>query len=411
MMPPSAAGMKQKHASSVRARADQLHSEIARTRQTEATTTPRGGEVSSPSAESCRDMDTTHYVPVEDPLDEGNCFQTGGLTRWFHQNSRGLVVGGATAAAVLAMAAIFSVMAFQPGTAPLTASSEIGRCALTPERMEGPFYLKEELFRSEITENQPGLPLSLRINVTDPDLNPLRNAFVDIWQCNSTGFYSGFTADTGGGPGGHGKHGHGHDHGHGKGKHGHGHGKGEHGHDHGKGKGKHGHGHGGGKGRHGPPHTDDLTFLRGTLLTDESGIVEFNTTVPGWYPGRAPHIHMKVHVPNDDGTHDTEAGEYADSHVSHTGQVFFSEAIYSQIEALEPYTRDVHHRVHLEDDHDYHDDPTAVLPMTQLDAQVMQNGFAASVIIIVDPALTPPIKPVFWEKAASPLPRWLRFWQ
>lgn len=69
------------------------------------------------------------------------------------------------------------------------------------------------------------------------------------------------------------------------------------GHHHEPGRGKHGHSHGGGKGPHGPPHakqTDDLTFLRGTLLTDESGIVEFVTTVPGWYPGRAPHIHMKV---------------------------------------------------------------------------------------------------------------------
>ncbi len=71
-----------------------------------------------------------------------------------------------------------------------------GNCKLTPERMEGPFYLQEELFRANLTENEPGVPLLLRINVTDPDCNPLANAFVDIWQCNSTGFYSGFTGET-----------------------------------------------------------------------------------------------------------------------------------------------------------------------------------------------------------------------
>ena len=119
---------------------------------------------------------------------------------------------------------------------------------------------------------------------------------------------------------------------------------------------------------------------------------------------------LQVHVPDNDGTHDTEAGEYADSHVSHTGQVFFPEDIYSQIATLEPYTSDEHTRVHLEDDHDYHDDPTAVLPLTQLDAQDIQKGFAASVTIIVDPASTPaPIRPGLWKKATSALPSWMRF--
>ena len=118
-------------------------------------------------------------------------------------------------------------------------------------------------------------------------------------------------------------------------------------------------------------------------------------------------------MPDNDGSHDTEAGEYADSHVSHTGQVFFPEDVYSQIETLEPYTSDLHTRVHLEDDFDYHNDPTAVLPLTQLDAQDIQKGYAASVTIIVDPASTPPIKPMAeaWEKAASALPSWMRFWQ
>ncbi len=30
------------------------------------------------------------------------------------------------------------------------------------------------------------------------------------------------------------------------------------------------------------------------MQTDEDGIAEFETIVPGWYSGRAPHIHIKV---------------------------------------------------------------------------------------------------------------------
>ena len=40
--------------------------------------------------------------------------------------------------------------------------------------------------------------------------------------------------------------------------------------------------------------TDDLTWLRGVQQTDEDGIVEFETIVPGWYAGRTPHIHLRV---------------------------------------------------------------------------------------------------------------------
>ena len=39
------------------------------------------------------------------------------------------------------------------------------------------------------------------------------------------------------------------------------------------------------------------TFLRGTGLTDAEGRVELTTIYPGWYPGRAVHIHFKVRLP------------------------------------------------------------------------------------------------------------------
>jgi protocatechuate 3,4-dioxygenase beta subunit len=33
-------------------------------------------------------------------------------------------------------------------------------------------------------------------------------------------------------------------------------------------------------------------------VTNADGIVEFLTVYPGWYPGRAVHIHAKVHLDN-----------------------------------------------------------------------------------------------------------------
>jgi protocatechuate 3,4-dioxygenase beta subunit len=38
-------------------------------------------------------------------------------------------------------------------------------------------------------------------------------------------------------------------------------------------------------------------FLRGYQISDTQGVVRFTTIYPGWYRGRAVHIHFKVRVP------------------------------------------------------------------------------------------------------------------
>ncbi|KAK9827088.1 hypothetical protein WJX74_006172 [Apatococcus lobatus] len=236
-------------------------------------------------------------------------------------------------------------------------------CTLTPERAEGPYYLQEELFREDIIEGQAGVPLLLRIQVVDEDCEPLPNAYVDVWHCNSTGYYSGYTGLTapGGPPGGSG--------GPGKG---------------GPSKGSGGVGH--------LTNTDGLTFLRGTLLTDQAGVVGFMTIVPGWYGGRTPHIHMKVHIPNDDDAdYESEAREYADSHVSHTGQLFFPEDMYMQIESLDPYTKDQNIRLRLTDDDIYNNDPTAILGIMQLDVAAIKYGVVGTATVTVNPDSTPAV--------------------
>ena len=58
--------------------------------------------------------------------------------------------------------------------------------------------------------------------------------------------------------------------------------------------------------------SSNKTFLRGVQTTDANGAVTFTTIYPGWYQGRAVHIHVKV---------------YAGGTEVHTGQLFFDDAV------------------------------------------------------------------------------------
>jgi protocatechuate 3,4-dioxygenase beta subunit len=123
----------------------------------------------------------------------------------------------------------------------------LGTCVLLPEKTSGPFPLDEQFARRDITEDHPGHPLRLGFRVIDDACTPLPGATVELWHCDATGDYSAFT-DGGGGK------------------------------DEGSG----------------------TTFLRGSQTAADDGIVEFLTVVPGWYRGRAVHIHLRVHL--DDAT-------------------------------------------------------------------------------------------------------------
>jgi protocatechuate 3,4-dioxygenase beta subunit len=174
------------------------------------------------------------------------------------------------------------------GTSGTTAATGTAACVLTPEVTEGPYYLDLDQVRSDITEGKDGTPLDLEIAVVDATgCTPIKDAAVDMWHCDAEGVYSGFSQASAGDPGG------------------------------------------GGPGGSQSP-TDNLTFLRGTQVTDANGLGKFRTIYPGWYRGRAVHIHMKVHV-----------GES----VVHTGQLFFDDVLTDQVYQRAPYsshgTRDV----------------------------------------------------------------------
>ena len=158
-----------------------------------------------------------------------------------------------------------------------SSSGSTAACVLTPEVTEGPYYLDLDKVRSDITEGKDGTPLDLRITVVDATgCAPIKDAAVDVWHCDAGGVYSGFSQASAGGPGGGSQ-----------------------------------------------STTDNLTFLRGTQMTDANGLAEFQTIYPGWYRGRAVHIHMKVHVGGS---------------VVHTGQLFFDDGLTDQVYGSAPYS-------------------------------------------------------------------------
>jgi len=95
-------------------------------------------------------------------------------------------------------------------------------------------------FRRDITEGKSGLPLTLTLTIVNVNnaCAPVGGAVVEIWQCDAAGNYSEYSQPGFNGTG--------------------------------------------------------LTFLRGLQTTDASGQVTFNTIYPGWYAGRATHIHVEV---------------------------------------------------------------------------------------------------------------------
>jgi protocatechuate 3,4-dioxygenase beta subunit len=179
---------------------------------------------------------------------------------------RGIVKLGLSVAALGGLAywqrnslARMALTSFSNGTT-ATLAPEAGSsiCVLTPEQTSGPYFIKSPL-RSDITEGRPGLPLKLAVEVVKmPDCTPLDGVTVEIWHCDASGYYSGYSNATVRAPFdtlvsviANAKDG-------------------------------------------SIPPVDSETFMRGGQITNANGMVEFETVFPGWYDPRLTHIHLKV---------------------------------------------------------------------------------------------------------------------
>lgn len=152
-------------------------------------------------------------------------------------------------------------------------------CIVRPAQTEGPYFLDEQLNRSDIRSDpstqqvKAGTPLMLSFQIMRIDTGscrPLSGACVDIWHSDAMGVYSDVR----------------------------------------------------------DPWFDTVgqKFLRGYQVTDPQGEVRFITIYPGWYPGRTVHIHFKIRTgPADHGRFDF------------TSQLYFSDELTDRIHAGQPY--------------------------------------------------------------------------
>jgi protocatechuate 3,4-dioxygenase beta subunit len=127
-------------------------------------------------------------------------------------------------------------------------STTTGSCAVSPDETAGPYPDRTGMignpafYREDITEGKSGLPLTLALTIVNVNnaCGPVSNATVEIWQCDADGNYSEYSQPGYNGTG--------------------------------------------------------KTFLRGLQVSDSSGKATFRTIYPGWYQGRATHIHVEVFV-------------------------------------------------------------------------------------------------------------------
>ena len=158
------------------------------------------------------------------------------------------------------------------------ANAPVPTCVVRPALTEGPYFVDERLNRTDIRSDptdgsvRAGAPLYLSFNVaqiTAAGCTALPGAIVDVWHCDAQGVYSDANDRS--------------------------------------------------------FNTIGQKFLRGYQETDANGQAQFLTIYPGWYNGRAVHIHFKIRTALD------AAGQ------EFTSQLFFDEDYTDQVYQQEPY--------------------------------------------------------------------------
>ena len=108
--------------------------------------------------------------------------------------------------------------------------------------------------------------------------------------------------------------------------------------------------------------TTGKKFLRGYQRTTDAGRASFQTIYPGWYAGRAVHIHFKIRTP----AHTTHASEF-------TSQLYFDDALTDRVHRLAPYAANRGHRSRNAEDGIYRRGGRQL----QLAPKAVQTGYAA----------------------------------
>ncbi len=157
-------------------------------------------------------------------------------------------------------------------------AQSVHACVVRPEQTEGPYFIDTGLARADIRADtgtgtaELGMPLEIEFRVgglREGACAPLPEARVELWQCSARGLYSGVR----------------------------------------------------------DPHEDTRgrNYLRGYQITDAQGRARFTTIFPGWYPGRAVHLHFAIQL-----------GRGLRREV-YTSQLYFDDALSDRVFGAAPY--------------------------------------------------------------------------
>lgn len=184
-------------------------------------------------------------------------------------------LGAGSAGIVSGLCLPHSAFGADPKPVDIAAAKQIeGACRLLPEAVEGPYYFDPKLVRQDIRDGRQGREISLVLKVIDgTSCQPLEDVRVDVWHADARGVYSGYDSQ--------------------------------------------------GDKRDISAKGED--YLRGTQMSQADGVVRFTTIYPGWYPGRTPHIHVKL---------------FLDNMTLLTGQIYFPDELSQRIySSFEPYIK------------------------------------------------------------------------
>jgi len=227
------------------------------------------------------------------------------------------MLGGVSGAFILAACGGEEPIADLSAIAETNANLPAG-CVVRPALTEGPVFIDNDLDRSDVRTDpsngnvSAGIPLDLTFQIStlaNSACTPLQGAKIDIWQCDVDGIYSD-TSELG-------------------------------------------------------MDTVGQKFLRGFQRADADGRVTFRTIYPGWYEGRAVHIHFKIRT--------DEGHEF-------TSQLFFDEAFTDTVFAQAPYNSRGERVVRNSDDGIYEESGEQMT----LDVIETADGYAATFDVTLD---------------------------
>jgi hypothetical protein len=111
--------------------------------------------------------------------------------------------------------------------------------------------------------------------------------------------------------------------------------------------------------------------------------------MPGWYAGRAQHIHVKAHVNYT--TYDNDTISFGG--IPHTGQMFFQQTTLTPINELYPYTLDTNSFTLNTDDRVIQDQQNTTYYDAFIELRSLGYNLTAGLVgyinIAIDPTATP----------------------